>query len=38
MIEDYGHKKQEIKRIWANILGACGKSFGRDENGGKWHI
>lgn len=29
MIEEYGHKKQEIKRIRANILGEQGRSYGR---------
>lgn len=31
MIEEYGHKKQEIKRIRANILGEQGRSCGAER-------
>lgn len=31
MIEEYGHKKQEIKRIRANILGEQGRSCGTER-------
>lgn len=37
MIEEYGHKKQEINRIRANILEEQGIfPCGREENGGRW--